>query len=173
MQLEERTEVKAFSILTNRYIQLSILYLLLFSIPFIFKSPQLLIGSVINFLLIVGITQFRVKEILPALFLPSISTYIYGTLFGGATTFLIYLVPLIGLANMLFVLSYRYLKIGHLNIVVAAILKTVFLFTITYILFKASVLPQIFLTTMGISQLFTATIGGVSAHLFVKSLKRI
>lgn len=165
--MEEIQIQKKTSILTSKYFQLTLLYILAFSFPFILKEPQLLVGSCINFLLILSIKQFKFKEILPVLFLPSISSYIYGILFGGATYFLLYLIPLIGIANGIYVYSYK-----NLNILLASAFKSVFLFVSVYILFRLEMLPQIFLTTMGIVQLATALIGGISAHILLKVVER-
>jgi hypothetical protein len=149
------------SFLENRYLQLSLLYGLSFSIPFLLRGPQLLVGSLLNFLFILAISRYKFKEILPALLLPSVAVYSYGVLFGGATSFLLYLIPVITFGNIIFVISFQKIKSKYLNIIFAAILKSFFLFSLTYILFKTIGLPQIFLTTMGITQLITAIIGGL------------
>lgn len=171
--MEQIKVTKTTEILTNKYFQLTLLYIIAFTIPFLLKGPQLLVGSSINFLLILSISQFKFKEILPALFLPSISSFIYGTLFGGATNFLLYLIPIIVIANGIYVYTYKNFKYNHLNIIVASILKASFLFICVYILFKLSILPQIFLTTMGIIQLTTALIGGITAHSLIALSKKI
>lgn len=155
------------SILQNEKLQLSIVYVLAFTIPFIFKQPQLLIGSIINFLLIFSISQFGFKKIIPVLLLPSLASFLNGVLFGVFTPYLLYLMPFIMLSNLILVLTVKYVKTKYLNIGIAALLKACFLFSAAYILFHTIHLPEIFLTTMGLIQLYTALIGGVLASLFI------
>ena len=156
-------------ILTNKTIQLSLLYLLLFSIPFILKGPQILLGSIINFLLIIGASQYRLKKVIPALLLPSIATYLYGMLFGGATIFLLYLIPYIFISNFIYVFVFKTIKREYVNILLASILKALFLFAFAYLLYRTVGLPKIFLTSMGVIQLLTAIIGGGVASRIVKT----
>ncbi len=159
---------KKTSILESKYLQLPLLYALSFSIPFLIQGPQLLVGSLINFLLILSISEYKFKEIIPALILPSLSVYLHGLLFGGATNFLLYLIPFIAISNALYVLVYKYIKTNYLNIYYAAFLKAVFLFTCTYILFRIVGLPQALLSAMGIMQFMTGIIGGIVASTLVK-----
>ena len=151
-------------ILLNRYVQLSTFYIILFLFPILLPRPQFLLGTLINFLLILGITQFKFKQILPALFLPSIASYTYGLLFGSATHFLLYLIPVIGVGNIVYVLIYKYIRKEYLNILIASSLKAIFLFSSVLVLNKIIGLPSIFLTSMGVIQLFTALTGGLLAR---------
>lgn len=155
-------------ILTNRLLQLSLFYTLLFLIPFVLKGPQLLLGSLINFLFIIGVSQFKLKEITPALLLPSIATYSYGLLFGGATVFLTYLIPFIFISNLIYILVFKNIKREYINIFLASLVKAIFLFLCTYILFKTIGLPKTFLISMGMIQFFTAIIGGGIASRIAK-----
>jgi len=154
-------------ILLNEKVQLAVVYILAFTVPFIFKQPQLLIGSIINFILIFSVSRYGVKKILPLLFLPSLASFLNGLLFGVFTPYLLYLLPFIILSNLILVLTVKYVRIKYLNIVVASLLKACFLFSATYILFNTIHIPEIFLTTMGIIQLYTALIGGFLASLFI------
>lgn len=158
------------SILESKYLQLPLLYVLSFSIPFLIEGPQLLVGSLINFLLILSISEYKFKEIIPALILPSLSVYLHGLLFGGATNFLLYLIPFIVISNTLYVLIYKYVNIDYLNIFCATFLKTAFLFTSTYILFRTIGLPQAFLSAMGIMQFVTGIIGATVASTLVRHI---
>ena len=155
--------LKHTSILENRYLHLSLIYLLSFSIPFLLQGPQLLVGSTINFILILGVSLYNIKLLIPALILPSVSVYIYNVLFQGATGFLLYLIPFIVISNVIYLVIFKKIKIDYLDISLAAILKAAFLFVCTYILTKTIDLPEIFLTVMGINQLITALIGGFLA----------
>lgn len=162
--------LKKTTILESKYVQLSLLYVLSFSIPFLIEGPQLLVGSLVNFLLILSISEYKFKQIIPALILPSLSVYVHGLLFGGATNFLLYLIPFIVISNTIYVLIYKHIKKSSLDIFCAALLKTTFLFTATYILFKTIGLPQTFLSAMGIMQFITAIIGGTIATVLRKRI---
>lgn len=154
---------KSSTLLENKYFQLSLLYALSFLIPFLLRTPQLLTGTLINFLLIQSISNFKFKKVIPALVLPSLSVYSFGLIFGGASTFLLYLIPFITIANGIYVLSYKYIEKTFLNVAIASILKASFLFLSTYILVQTVGIPKTFLTAMGVTQLITALIGGTLA----------
>ena len=154
---------KLDTLLLNKTFHLVLSYLLLLLLPLILPTPQLLLGILVNFLLIVTATQFETKKIIPATFIPSISSYTYGLLFGSASTFLLYLIPVIGISNILYISVYKTIKRKYLNILIASLLKSLFLFSITYFLVKLEILPSIFLIPMGIIQFFTALTGGLLA----------
>lgn len=165
MELLQKQNFKQW--LLNERIQLLGIYLLSFTIPLIIKQPQLVIGSIINFILIFSISKYGLKKIFPLLFLPSLASFLNGVLFGVFTPYLLYLIPFIILSNLILVLTVKYVKIKYLNIGIASLLKACFLFSATYILFNTIHIPEIFLTTMGIIQLYTALIGGFLASLFI------
>ena len=168
----EEIQIKKLSFLENKYLQLSLFYLLAFSVPFLLKGPQILVGSLVNFLFILAISQYKFKEIAPALLLPSMASYSYGLLFGGATNFLLYLIPVITIANAIYVLSFKKIGIKYVNVLIAAGLKALFLFGCTYLLVNAIGLPELFLTAMGITQFVTACVGGLLASLVINTVKR-
>jgi len=167
MELLQKENSK--QILLNENIQVGIVYILAFSVPFLLKQPQLLIGSIINFLLIFSISKFGLKKVIPILFLPSLASFLNGILFGVFTPYLLYLMPFIVLSNLILVLTVKYVKIKYLNVGIAALLKACFLFSAAYILFNTIHIPEIFLTTMGLIQLYTALIGGTLASVFLTS----
>jgi len=167
MELLQKQNLK--QILLNEKLQLAIVYILAFTVPFIFKQPQILIGSIINFILVFSISKYGFKKIIPLLFLPSLASFLNGVLFGVFTTYLLYLMPFIVLSNLILVLTVKYIKIKYLNVGIAALLKACFLFSAAYILFNTIHIPEIFLTTMGLIQLYTALIGGALASLFITS----
>ena len=170
MELLQKQNLK--QILLNEKLQLGIIYTLAFAIPFLLKQPQLLIGSIINFILIFSISKYGLKKIIPVLFLPSLASFLNGVLFGVFTPYLLYLMPFIILSNLILVLTIKYVKTKYLNVGIAALLKACFLFSATYILFQAIHIPEIFLTTMGLIQLYTAIIGGGLAMIFLKTKDR-
>lgn len=161
-----------FYILKNEKVQLFIIFSLAFFVPFVFKQPQIVIGSLINFLLIICISKFSLRKIFPIAIFPSLAVLLNGVLFGTFTVYLIYLMPIIAIANIVFMLSFKYIKKVFQKVLIAALLKALFLFSITYLLFSFSVLPEIFLTTMGFVQLLTALIGGVLAQILLHKTER-
>lgn len=163
----EEIQIKKLSFLENKYLQISLFYILAFSIPFLLRGPQLLVGSSVNFLFILAISQYKFKEIAPALLLPSVASYSYGLLFGGATNFLLYLIPVITIANAIYVLSFKNIETKYVNVLAAAALKALFLFGCTYILVNTIGLPELFLTAMGITQFITASAGGLLASMVI------
>ncbi len=170
MELLQKQNLK--QILLSEKLQLSVIYLLAFTLPFLIKQPQLLIGSIINFALIYSISKYGLKKIIPVLFLPSFASFLNGVLFGTLTPYLLYLIPFIILSNLIFVLTFKYIKTKYLNVTVAALVKACFLFSTAYILFNTIHIPEIFLTTMGLIQLYTAIIGGILASIFINNSKK-
>ena len=149
----------------NKKLQITFLYILIFAIPFFFKSPQYVIGTIVNFLLIMSFSKFNIKRVFPILFIPSIATFLSGKIFGGATNFLLYLIPFISLSNFIFVYLFKKIKFKYLNVLISSIVKASFLFASAFALHKTIGLPALFLTTMGISQFYTAISGGSLAYL--------
>jgi hypothetical protein len=160
---------KPDSILTNRYLHLYSLYLFSFLIPFLLKGPQLLTGTLVNFLLIVGISQFKLKEIFPILLIPSLTACLGQALLGNFTPYLLYLIPFISLSNLVFVITYKNLKNPLFNIFLPALFKSLLLFTATYVLVRTIPLLNIFLTTMGLIQFTTAILGTLLATITIKA----
>lgn len=163
---------KFLTILKEKETQLYLLYLLSFLIPFLFKTPQLLIGSLVNMVLIVAVTNFSLKEIYPVLILPSITSFLNGVLLGNLTTFLLYLIPFIVLANTVYVLVYKKSNKGIYSILLASVLKAGILFTTVNVLYGLDIVPRLLLKSMGIIQLTTALIGGAMGYLLTRQLKK-
>ncbi|MBN2477670.1 hypothetical protein JXB01_00085 [Candidatus Micrarchaeota archaeon] len=140
-----------------------------FTIPLLLEGPQLLTGAVVNLTLVLAslnITGF--KRILPLVMLPSIAAFLRGFLFGPATVFLLYMIPFIWIGNFLLVLAFKHFFIKKkmnyvLTLGAGALIKSAFLFASAYVLVSFSVLPLMFLTAMGLIQLYTAVIGGLIA----------
>lgn len=158
-------------LILNERLQLGVLFLSLFAIPFFFKSPQLVIGTIVNFLLVLSFSKFGLKRIFPAFFLPSIATYLSGTIFGGATVFLLYIMPFIIFSNFLYTFLFQKIKVKGINILISSGSKAIFLFLSAFVLHKTVGLPWLFLTTMGVTQFVTAFMGGALAFFFLKSQK--
>ncbi len=149
-------------ILINENFQLALISLVSFLIPFFFRQPQLVIGSIINLLLIFSVSKFDPRKLLPLIFIPSISSLLSGVLFGTFTPYLIFVIPFIAIANLIFILAFKFIKYRYIRVVVSALLKASFLFSCTYIISKFVYIPDIFFATMGIMQLITALMGALS-----------
>jgi hypothetical protein len=148
-----------------------------FLAPFLLGHPQILVGVLVNASLILGATYLKSYKLLPIILLPSIAVLSRGLIFGPFTVFLIYMIPFIWVGNAIYAYIYRYLHAKKnnylLSIGAASILKTIFLFGTAFALVKLSVLPAIFLTTMGILQLGTAVAGGILAMATIQIRKVI
>jgi len=176
MEMTEKTHKlvqREENIFSNQYIQIAILLCSLILIPFVLDKSQYLTGTLVNMLLALGITKFGIKKVWPMILLPSLSTYLHGVIFGGATHFLIYLIPFIILANLIYSILFKNIKKGILNVLIASVLKAGFLFLVAYIMNKVIGLPEIFLTTMGVMQLITALSGGFIAYTIIAQFKSL
>jgi hypothetical protein len=90
--------------------------------------------------------------------------------------FLIYMIPFIWIGNFILLATIRELKLKRkLNSVATLIIgagaKTAFLFGVAFVLVSLGVIPAIFMTTMGLLQLYTALAGGALA-LGIHELKK-
>lgn len=138
-------------------------------IPLVFKHPQIVVGSVVNFALIFAAINVRgVHKMLPLIVLPSISALAYGVLFGPFTIFLIYMLPFIWIGNTTLVILFKYLYVSKrinygITLIVVALIKAGFLFGCALLLVELAVVPEVFASAMGLIQLETAVIGGLFA----------
>jgi len=135
-------------------------------IPLLFRHPQLLVGSAVNFMLVMTAINIRGwKRIAPLILFPSISAAVGGYLLGQFTVLLVYLIPFIWMGNAILVFVFKYLYVAKgknyaITLLVAAALKAGFLFAIASLLIYLSVIPPSFATAMGVMQIITAIIGG-------------
>jgi len=137
---------------------------LTFFIPFLISGPQLLTGSLVNFLLILGSRYVDKKNLLIISVIPSVAAVFNGLIFGKFTIFLVYFLPFIWLGNFTLIKSILYLKERAslpLSIILSVILKTIILYAVALIFFNFKFVPEIFLTAMGVFQLVTGMVGGV------------
>ncbi len=154
-------------------IPLYTVYALAFFVPLVIAKPQLLVGSIINFLIVISTLKYGLKKTIPVVVIPSLVATGTGLLFGGATIFLVYLMPFIMISNG--IMSYLISKKNNIFFLILGIfLKVLFLFSITLILTKIIGLPSIFLSSMGYLQLYTGLIGGSIAYsLFLLSKQKL
>jgi hypothetical protein len=162
VEIQTVSEQKIFWLRSTTAIKTMIFLILLFFIPFLLGGPQLLVGSIMNFLLIFIALRFKsYYAIIPMLMLPSIAASLRGLVFWPFTIFLVYMMPAIWIGNFILMYTIQHIKTQRLSIFVWWILKTIFLFIIAYILIKLWILPAIFIKAMGIFQLVTVMIAGV------------
>jgi len=132
------------------------MYALSVLVPLVIGKPQLLVGSIINFLIVYSTLQYGIKKTLPILILPSLTATTSGLLFDGATYFLLYLTPFIIFSNV--ILSYFISKKSIVHFILGIIAKGSFLLSAYWILTHLIGLPTIFLTSTYL-QFATATVG--------------
>jgi hypothetical protein len=148
------------SILKEEWIQITLLTILSISAPLLIRSPQLLVGSIVNFVLFFSAKRYGFKKSLPSILLPSLVAYSSNILFKGATPFLLYFLPVIVLGNSIYVLLGKYIKGGFTSVFVGSVCKALLLYIFAVVFVNELGLPKIFLTSMGVMQLYTAIIGG-------------
>jgi hypothetical protein len=149
-------------------IELVIYSILSFSLPLIIGHPQWLVGTLVNAALVLAALNLKDYKLLPVIMLPSFGVLTAGLIFGKFTMFLVYMIPMIWIGNFVLVWGMKKLylqkKINKwATLAISASLKTAFLFVCAFTLVKFGVLPALFLTTMGLFQLYTAVAGGILA----------
>ncbi|MFC1789538.1 hypothetical protein ACFLYY_01010 [Patescibacteria group bacterium] len=145
-----------------------------FAIPFFLGYPQWLIGTIINTSLFLSAIFFPKKFFLPLIIFPSLGILAKGIIFGPFTPFLVYFLPFIWLGNLILIISFKQLyKFNYLfSLISAAALKFLFLLLVANIYFQFAIVPKIFLTTMGVSQFFTALAGGIISLIIFNTWKK-
>jgi len=141
-----------------------VIFALSFFIPLLISGPQILTGSLVNALLFLAAAYLPKKKVKYIVALPGIAAVLNGVIFGRFTPFLLYFLPFIWLGNYILIKSFLLLnkKMPYpVRILFSSFFKSVFLFTFAVIFFKLNLIPQLFLTVMGIFQFITAIIGGI------------
>ena len=156
-------------ILKREWVQITLLTVLAISAPLFIRSPQLIVGSIVNFALFLSAKKFGFRKSLAVILLPSMVVYSVNILFGGATYLLLYFLPIIFVGNAIYVLLNRYLEWGVFNVIVASFCKGFVLLVFAYVFVKDVGLPVFFLNSMGVIQLFTGVIGGGVGYVFSRS----
>lgn len=142
----------------------NIIISLVFFIPFLISGPQLLTGTLVNCLLILGTKFVDKKNHIIVAVIPSVAAVLNGLIFGKFTPFLVFFLPFIWLGNLVFIKSIIYFRNNlsiPLSIFFGLTLKTFVLYFSALIYFKFSLVPEIFLSAMGVFQLITGVMGGI------------
>lgn len=139
-------------------------------------TNQLIIGSIVNFLLASSAMYLTFKKALPVILIPAVGAVLSGILFGPLTMFLVYLVPFIWIGNALFVYFIKNFNLVNkmnyfISVLASSIIKSAFIFIAAFILVLAGIIPEMLLIPMGLVQFVTAVIGGSFAFA-AKALKK-
>lgn len=142
---------------------------LAFAIPLLVSQPQLLTGAIVNAFLIMAALHFKGWKSLPLVVLPSIAALFNGMLFGPFTIFLAYMLPFIWAGNFLLVYLFKKIHLAYsrnywLSLSASVLAKSALIFGTAYILFSLKLVPEAFLTAMGLLQIATGLLGGVLAY---------
>lgn len=139
-----------------------------FTLPFMFSHPQILLGSIVNMLLVLGAQNVKGHKLWALIILPNLGVLASGALFGALSKFLIFFIPSIWIGNALIVFGYKYFKFGKnkntaQSLSYSIALKVVFMSVYAFILVSLHLVPNVFLMAMSVLQLGTAILGGICA----------
>jgi hypothetical protein len=159
----------------HQILEMVALGLLGFMLPFAIGAPQIIIGILVNALIIRSALSLPSYKTLPVIFTPSIGAIAQGALFGPLNVFLIFMMPFIWSGNLILLYAFK-AKIAHgynylLTLLAGSAAKAGFLFLAAYILYSASMIPEVFLSSMGVMQFVTAFLGGIMAYAQLKAEK--
>jgi hypothetical protein len=167
---------QVWSLRITRSLQLSLLLaFLIFFIP-AFVHQQFLTGPLINALLILALLYLGKNQALFLALIPSTVALTRGLL----PLALAPMVPFIMISNCLYILVFAQLRTSHLTknlllILLAAIVKTFFLFLISKLLMENMLVAPLsskIASMMSWPQLWTAVLGGVLALSIDQALKK-
>lgn len=149
--------------LVEENLELILYALIAVATPF-FLNNQLLTGTIINSMLFLAALNLKTYKILPIIILPSTATVIAGTLFNINTTYLLWMIVPIWIANSMLVYVVKSLQL-HLkkdkwmSALLAILIKASFLFIIAIILIITQGMPTAFIIAMGPMQIITGILG--------------
>jgi len=142
-----------------------------FAVPLVVSGPQWLTGTIVNCLLILAAARLSGPATGLTIILPSIGAVGHGMLFGPFTPFLVFFLPFIWAGNWLLVACFRFFRpyvFAPINVLVSAGAKAALLYGAALLLVRFGWVPALFLTSMGMVQLFTAIAGGLLALAFLR-----
>jgi hypothetical protein len=159
----------------HQILEMVALGLLGFMLPFALGTPQILIGILVNALIIRSALSLPSYKALPVIFTPSIGAIAQGALFGPLNLFLIFMMPFIWSGNLILLYAFK-AKIAHgynylLTLLAGSAAKAGFLFAAAYVLYSASIIPAVFLSSMGVMQFATALMGGILVYTQLRAEK--
>jgi hypothetical protein len=145
-----------------------------FLIPLLIGHPQWIVGIIINTLIVRSALTLKGWKIFPTVLFPSLGALLRGILFGPFTVYLSYFIPFIWFGNLILSFSSRLLfkKSIILRVIVPSVAKAGVLFLAAVFLVSTDIVPDIFLTSMGLIQFITATSGTTFALLSLTIKKK-
>lgn len=169
MEKQERFVIgKAIAISREQFLVLGAF--VSFGLSFFIGGPQILVGSIVNGLIIWAGFNYPLKSAFSIIILPSLGALSRGALFGGETVFLYYFVPFIWIGNLLLFFTVKKMSNKYiLGLLGGGGVKAGFLYLSALAFYKGGIVPVMFLKNMGISQFFTALIGGGLIYLLFKA----
>jgi hypothetical protein len=150
-----------------------ILPLVAFAVPFFVAGPQWLTGTLVNAILFLAAVRLRWTT-RAVIVLPGIAAVLHGVVFGVFTPFLAYFLPFIWLGNGLLIHTANVVRERmhwSIAVVVGAILKSSLLFLSALVFVRLGIVPELFVRSMGLIQLFTAIAGGCIAFSILSFAK--
>jgi len=168
--------MKVIALNLQKYLLLRLnffVYCIGFSIPLLISQPQLITGAIVNSLFFIAAEKLDKKVLYPILILPSLGAVLHGVLFGPQTIFLFYFLPFIWIGNYLQVNVFSFTKKQNylIRVFSSALVKYLLLFIAANIYYRAHIVPQLFITSMGAIQFVTACLGGFLAYFILRLLK--
>jgi len=141
-----------------------------FTVHFFFKNPQELLGITINTLLVLAALNLRGWRLIPVIILPSIGALLGSYFFHDMTFIVLAFIPIMWLGNAILVFAFKYLYLARkinffLTLFIGATTKYLFLTLSAYVFVYFSLVPDVFMLSMGRIQLVTAVFGGLLAFL--------
>lgn len=180
--LNEISQVRKYEIPeVSEVIEYITLILLAVAIPFFLQGPQLLVGVVVNFALIIAAINVKgMGKLIPLILLPSVSALAAGVLFAEVTHTILYMIPFIwaGNAALVFNIKNRHVRRNEKyipSLAFAAGVKVLIIASGALILTALGLVPLKFLIAMGVLQLVTALSGGIlviPANLIYKKISK-
>ena len=158
----------------RQIIAFSVISILSFCVPFTLGQPQWLVGTIVNACLFLGAIYLPKKYFILLAILPSLGILSRGLIFGQLTIFLVYFLPFIWLGNLILMIVFSRLIRANkpmsffYGVAGSALAKFLFLFILANIYFNLEIVPELFLTAMGLNQLATALTGGIIAFIVFK-----
>ncbi len=161
-------EIKLLTLKKSRELfEICFLSILALIIPVYIGHPQLVVGILVNALIARSALTVNYWKGLPVMILPSIGAFLRGVLFGPFTIYLAYFMPSIWIGNCIFAFMLKDFcrKNVLLSIILSSFIKFLILVITAYIFVQVRLVPNKFLTLMGVNQFVTALIGSSIAFL--------
>lgn len=155
--------------------ELLLFALIIFTAPLIVTN-QLIVGTIVNALLIKSAVDYKSKKVFFLSLIPSVAVILGGILFANLTPQVLFVLPFIWLGNFSLMFLMRKIFVEKkvhffISSIISASVKTVLLFSFTFVLFSSALVPVLFLTTFGLNQFFTAMSGALIIFVSKKVTK--